>query len=177
MKLEAPGAKPQTLRGIAEFLGVDTTVLFQLAGYLTQEDLERPIGALGAYVGARVEALSPDQQTMILDVIGTLEKTSGLPSYGAAILAYLPAGKSLRQRHLTWAQAVDRRVARLLRLPSDELFLASIQRRLHVLMPGDTVRQEQMVRVAGHPVCMAVMSVLLPRTDIPTGLEKLYYLT
>jgi hypothetical protein len=114
---------------------------------------------------------------MLLDMLATLERRPEAAHYSEAILDYLPQGKTLRQRHLTWLQEVDRRIAKLLRLQGEPLFLDSIQRRLNLVLPNGPIDQERIRAVAHHPVSMALMSVLLPRKDIPTGLEKLYYLT
>jgi transcriptional regulator with XRE-family HTH domain len=175
LKPDAPAPNPQTLRAVAEYLDINPVYLFQLAGYIRADDLDLPLGPLGLYVGQRVEALAPPQQTMLLDMLATLAQSGETSRQSAAILAHLPASKTLRQRHLTWLQEVDRRIGRLLRLGTESLYVSSIQRRLAAL--GETVAADQILAIARHPVCMALLSVLLPRKDIPTGLEKLYYLT
>ncbi|MBI5928234.1 MAG: hypothetical protein HY862_02920, partial [Chloroflexi bacterium] len=52
-----------------------------------------------------------------------------------------------------------------------------IQRRLQDLFPTEAFTHDGIQKIANHPVAMAIMSVLLPRKDLPRGLDKLYYLT
>ncbi len=69
-----PAAKnpdPRTLRAVAACLGVDPLHLFRLAGYLDGP----PPGARSAraeYLASAFDAMLPDHQEVLLDVLGTL---------------------------------------------------------------------------------------------------------
>lgn len=177
MDADAPAPHPHTLRAVAEFLHLNPTYLFRLAGYITDEDVLSSLSPVAEYVGQRFDALRPDQQKMVLDILGTLEKSNGLPNYGAVILDSIAAGKTLRQRHLTRLEWLDLKISDLLGIRTDQLMLSGIQRRLRDLFPDETFTFDDIQKVADHPVAMAIMSVLLPRKDLPRGLDKLYYLT
>ncbi|GIK64967.1 MAG: hypothetical protein BroJett018_27610 [Chloroflexota bacterium] len=174
---DAPAPHPHTLRAVAEFLHLNPTHLFRLAGYITDEDVLSHLSPVAEYVGQRFDVLRPDQQKMVLDILGTLEKSNGLPNYGAVILDSIAAGKTLRQRHLTRLEWLDLKISDLLGIRTDQLMLNGIQRRLQDLFPGEAFTPDDIQKVADHPVAMAIMSVLLPRKDLPRGLDKLFYLT
>jgi transcriptional regulator with XRE-family HTH domain len=172
---DAPAPHPQTLRAVAEFLHVEPIWLLQLAGYLPR-DQEQP-SAFEEYIGRRIGALPDDKQAMILEMVATLEKASGIPNYGKAVLDWLPEAGKLRKRRLTIGENIDKLIGRVFKLATEETFLSGIQEHLAILYPDQTFSAEQITHIAQHPVAMAIMGVLLPRKDMPTGLERLFYLT
>lgn len=174
---DAPAPHPHTLRAVAEFLHLNPIHLFRLAGYITDEDVASTLSPVAEYLGQRFDLLHPDQQKMVLDILGTLEKSNGLPNYGAVILEHIAAGKTLRQRHLNRLEWLDLKISDLLGIRTDQLMLNGIHRRLQDLFPNEAFTHDNVQQVADHPVAMAVMSTLLPRKDLPRGLDKLYYLT
>jgi transcriptional regulator with XRE-family HTH domain len=167
----APG--PQTLRAIADFLQIEPLWLYQLADYLPRQ--RREIGFLGEYVGRRFEALPPDNQAVLLNLLAALEGAGVGSAYGEMLTKRLPEARQFRQRHLTWFEQMDRRIAQFFGIYSEDLMLRSIHRRLSRLFPAIT--PDDIARVAKHPMAMAFLGILLSRKDMPSGLEKLYYVT
>src|SRR5262245_11911577 len=96
---DAPAPSPKLLVAVADFLRLDPSWLFSLAGYLPTT--RREIGVLGEYVAARFEELTPEQQNALLDKLEEFEKANGIPQYRKEIRKWQKKARELRGSHLS----------------------------------------------------------------------------
>src|ERR1041385_5124218 len=90
---DAPAPSPKLLVAVADYLRLDPTWLFSLAGYLPTT--RREIGVLGEYVAARFEELAPEQQNALLDKLEAFEKANGIPHFRKEIRKWQKKAREL----------------------------------------------------------------------------------
>lgn len=172
---DAPAPTPKLLVAVADFLRLDPTWLFSLAGYLPTT--RREIGVLGEYVAARFEELTPDQQNALLDLLETFETANGIPHHRKAIRQWQKKARELRGSRSLWFIKSDQLLTRLLGGISDEAMLRSIEFHLGILLPEAPPTGDDILRVTQHPVGKAILGEILPEKNVPTALSRLYYLS
>ncbi|MEP7287889.1 MAG: hypothetical protein ABI947_19220 [Chloroflexota bacterium] len=172
---DAPAPSPKLLVAVADFLRLDPTWLFSLAGYLPTT--RREIGVMGEYVAARFEELTLDQQNGLLDTLEDFEKANGLPHYRQEIRKWQKQAHELRGNRSLWFIKPDQLLTRLLGGISEEAMLRSIEFHLGLLLPNTPPTSDDILHVTQHPVGKAILGEILPEKDVPTGLSRLYYLS
>ncbi|MHB8626997.1 MAG: hypothetical protein ACYDBJ_06175 [Aggregatilineales bacterium] len=171
----APVPTIQLLVAVSNILKLHPVRTLQLAGHLPTTVYSTP-HALGEYVGTRFEALPLPFQDQLLNFLAGLEQAAGLENFGATVKRLIPEAEALGQKRLTLVENLGLAIGKLTGITTEQLLLFALERLLTALFPGETFSQEQIARVAQHPVTQALMAVLLPRRDILPGLEKLYFL-
>src|SRR5258706_7826339 len=76
---DAPAPSPKLLVAVADYLRLDPTWLFSLAGYLPTTRRENCV--LCGYVAARFEKLTPQQQAAMMELLESFEESNGNPHY------------------------------------------------------------------------------------------------
>jgi transcriptional regulator with XRE-family HTH domain len=181
----ATGVHPLVLRKVAEVFDLDQVLLFQLAGYIVADEQPHPLTANGYYVGLCFDSLPSDQQKMLLGIVHSMMEAVGLPRRGERIQKLLDAVDRLREQHPRFQdhpfgirKEVGRIVGNLTRTTTREILVRGVLERVNGSLkdPARTVSEARLGEVVNHPDAMIVLNYLLPRKEIPTGLEKLYWL-
>ena len=158
-----------TLRRIAEFLGVDELEMFIVA-----YDLPDPEGKKDAteyYLLTLYRRLSDKDKKNAVRIIETLAGAS--QETGELIREAIAKGKQLRLRQLDRMENLLRSIGTGLRVqtkqnavPTISVFLRHVDR---------SVADEEINKVMEHTLARAIMNVLVPRNDMESW-EKLLYL-
>jgi hypothetical protein len=172
---DAPAPSPKLLVAVADFLRLDPTWLFSLAGYLPTT--RREIGVLGEYVAARFEELTPEQQNALLEMLEEFEEANGVPHYRKAIRKWQKQSRELHGSRSLWFVKPDQLLSRLLGGISEDSMLRSIEFHLGLLLPDASPTSDEILHVTQHPVGKAILGEILPEKDVPTALSRLYYLS
>ncbi|MBN1564662.1 MAG: helix-turn-helix transcriptional regulator [Anaerolineae bacterium] len=182
----APGPHPLVLRAVCDVLGLDHVRIFQMAGYIPDDYHPTHLSPDAEYVGLCYDALEPAQQVMIKGMLTSLDKTNAFPFNGDQMGDVIKRVGELRQIHpmfrarkFTAADEVGRVTGKALRPDPSEWFLNSSHRRLVQLFEDDPaveVTRKRVFEVSEHPSARAILNMLLPRKEIPSALEKLYWL-
>ena len=183
---KAPGPHPLVLRAVCDVLGLDHVRIFQLAGYIPDDYHPTHLSTDAEYVGLCFDALEPAQQTMIKGMLTSLDKTNTFPFNGDHMGDVIKHVAQLRQdfpmfraRKFTAADEVGRVTGKALRPDPSEWFLNSTHRRLAQLFEDESgveITRQRVFDVSEHPSARAILNMLLPRKEIPSALEKLYWL-
>jgi hypothetical protein len=172
---DAPAPSPKLLVAVADFLRLDPSWLFSLAGYLPTT--RREIGVLGEYVAARFEELTPEQQNALLDKLEAFEAANGIPHFRKEIRKWQKKARELRSSRSLWFVKPDQLLTRLLGGISEDAMLRSIEFHLGLLLPEMPPTSDDILYVTQHPVGKAILGEILPEKDVPTALSRLYYLS
>ncbi|KAB2902763.1 MAG: hypothetical protein F9K27_15520 [Anaerolineae bacterium] len=182
----APMPQPQTLTLVSQFLGLDTIEIFQMAGYFPPAPRESTISPRAEYVAMRFDRLSPDQQRMVMDLIISMEKTSGKETLDEHIQSLLEEVYVLRREHPMFEKRyfsllgeMGRRIGKWTHTTTSAILMHGILSRLHEFTDDPVllgVNEKRVQEILGHPDAVVILNQLLPRTDIPKPLEKLYWL-
>lgn len=182
----APGPHPLVLRAVCDVLGLDHVRIFQMAGYIPSEYHPTHLSPNAEYVGMCFDALDPLQQQMIMGMLTSLDKTNAFPFHGDQMGDLIRRVASLRENHpmfrtrqFTRADEVGRIAGKALRPDPSEWFLNSTHRRLSQLFednPDISITRQRVYEVSEHSNARAILNMLLPRKEIPSALEKLYWL-
>src|SRR5690349_8093975 len=121
---DAPAPSPKLLVAVADFLRLDPSWLFSLAGYLPTT--RREIGVLGEYVAARFEELTPEQQNAMLDKLEEFETTNGIPHFRKEIRKWQKKARELHGSRSLWFIKPDQLLTRLLGGISEDSMIRSI---------------------------------------------------
>ena len=172
---DAPAPSPKLLVAVADFLRLDPSWLFSLAGYLPTT--RREIGVLGEYVAARFEELTPEQQNALLDKLEEFESANGIPHFRKEIRKWQKKARELHGSRSLWFIKPDQLLTRLLGGISEDAMLRSIEFHLGLLLPDEPPTSDEILHVTQHPVGKAILGEILPEKDVPTALSRLYYLS
>jgi hypothetical protein len=182
----APGSHPLVLRAVCDVLELDHIRIFQMAGYIPNDYYPTELSPAAEYVGMCFDALAPGQQTMILGLLTSLDKTNSLPFNGEKMSDLVKAVADLRKRHpmfrirrFTAADEVGRIAGKLLRKNPEERYINSTVKRLNALFKGEPdvqITREHVEEVVSHVHAKVILNMLLPRKEISDSLEKLYWL-
>lgn len=182
----APGPHPLVLRAVCDVLGLDHVRVFQMAGYIPLDYQPAHLSPSGEYVGLCFDAMTPDQQAMLLGLIASLDRSRQLPLSGKRLEQLVQEVARLRQQYslfrfhkLPVLDEIGRIAGNLLRSNPEDLYLDRIFLRLSALFHADPeppITRAQIDRVIHHPNAGAVLNILLPRKEMRTSLEKFYWL-
>ena len=182
----APLPQPQTLSLVSQFLELDTIEIFQMAGYFPSTPRESMISPRAEYLALRFDRLAPDQQKLIMDMIISMEKTSGKETLDEHIQSVLDAIYDLRRqypmfekRHFSLLGEMGRRIGNWTHTTTPAILMRGILSRLHEYQSDRllaNVTEQRVQDILAHPDAIIVLNHLMPRTDIPKPMEKLYWL-
>jgi len=182
----APFPQPQTLTAVADFLGLDTIELFQMAGYLPTEPRTSHISPRAEFFAMRFDRLPIEQQKVVMDMVISLEKAHGLSTPGEEVEQMIAVAQRLRDAHPMYEKwhfglrgEIGRRLGHLTRTTTNAVLTQGILRRLHEYEDDphlQAVREADLNRLIHHPKVVTLLNILLPRTDIPRAREKLFWL-
>lgn len=180
----APGPHPLVLRAVCDVLDLDHVRVFQLANYIPHDYHPTHLSAQAEYVGICFDVMTPDQQAMILGLINSLDRASKFPFNGDQMGDLVQRVADLRQQHpmfrarkFTKGDEVSRITGKALRPDPSEWFLNSTHRRLMQLFDEyQAITRQRVFEVSEHPNARVILNLLLPRKEIPSALEKLYWL-
>ena len=188
---EATGPQGLVLKAVCNVLGLDELRVFQAAGFLSPDWLGSDLSVNAEYLAIRFDRLPTDKQELLLGMLDSLEKVSGIMSPGVEVRELLDAVRQLRVTHPMFKErrlALTDHMARFLgsalgKLTNetiDDIVLVSVVEQLSALfkgtVSGDQIRREFVLSVVNHPHSGIVLNVLLPRKSIPSNVEKLYWL-
>ena len=181
------GVHPLVLRKVAEVLGLDQILLFQVAGYLAAEDIERPLSLEATYLGICFDSIPLDKQQLLLDMAHSLMGTSGVPRRGIRVRELLKGTEALRQKHPVFQNhpfGIRRELGRFLgnvtRTTTQKILMDGVAERIQSALQTDEPPRQidpyHIEIVLRHPDVGVILNALLPRKEIPSALEKLYWL-
>jgi hypothetical protein len=179
------GFHPLVLRATSEALGVDTIYVFQLAGYLEPKEPSSDLSDEEFYFAVRFRQLPSDKRRLLWEMLQSLERASDISTPGEHIAALIREVNHLRRQHPMFVKrrfSVKDEIGRVLgnvthtttpHLMLDRFILV----RLGYIL-GDAAPDRQRVeQVVSHPDAVIILNTLLPRKEIPTSLEKFFWLT
>ncbi len=187
-KKDLLGPHPLVIRAIANALGLDTVHLMYLAGYLEgDEQSDLSISPEGAYFAYRLERLPADKQRILWDMLDAFEKSSDLKpleEHSREVLRRLHAFRRdhpmFRRRRFSMRDEIGVWLGHVTRTTTPEFIIDKfIALRLNELFGeslGQPITREQVEEVTAHPDATLILNDLLPRKEIPTGWEKLFWL-
>jgi DNA-binding Xre family transcriptional regulator len=184
---DVSGPHPLVLKAVCEALQLDEIEVFQRAGYLSFVPRAGQLSASAEYFGLRFDRLPPEQQAILWDLLGSLEKASGITPPGEQIRWLLEEVRKLRKAHpmfekrrFTLSGEAGRLLGGLTPRLTLNVMLDSVAERLSGLFAGDPavpVTAATIQAILEHPHAVIVLNALLPRKDIPSALEKLFWLS
>jgi len=181
------GIHPFVLRKVAEVLDLDQVLLFQVAGYLAAEDIEHPLSLEATYLAVCFDTLSTEQQRLLLDMTHSLMASSGIPRRGVRIRELLTQAELLRQQHPLFRQypfgirrEMGRIIGNLTHTTTREILMSGVTERIQGALQTDSpprlISAYEIEQTLRSPDVAIVLNALLPRKEIPTSPEKLYWL-
>lgn len=187
---DATGPKAHVLKQIAEILELDDLRLFQAAGYIRREHLESHLSLRAEFLATRFDKLPDDKQELLLGMLASLEKVSGIPSPSQEVQDVLDEIRNLRKRFPMFRErrfVLTDRLGRFLggtlgKLTNDtieSLSEGSVLDRLQLLFRKDSkhpITRELIRQVLAHPNATVALNALLPHKNIPSNVEKLFWL-
>jgi transcriptional regulator with XRE-family HTH domain len=184
---DVPGPHPLVLKAVCEALQLDEIEVFQRAGYLSAIPRGGQLSASAEYFGLRFDHLPPEQQAILWDLLGSLEKASGITPPGEQIRWLLEEVRKLRKAHpmfekrrFTLTDEAGRLLGNLTPHLTLNVMLDSLTERfrdLFVTEPSVAITPDAIQAILEHPHAVIVLNALLPRKDIPSALEKLFWLS
>jgi len=188
---DATGPQALVLRAVCSVLGLDEIRVFQSAGFLSPDRLTPHISANAEYLAVRFDRLPQDKQELLMGMVESLEKLSGIDSPGSEVREILEAVRQLRQAHPIFQEhrrAITDRLGRffggalgkLTNQTVEDLALSSVVDQLRTLYSDDpaytAIDPDLMLRVANDPQAVIALNALLPRKNIVSNVEKLFWL-
>jgi hypothetical protein len=188
---DATGPQALVLKAVCSVLGLDEIRVFQAAGFLSPDRLTPHISANAEYLAVRFDRLPPDKQELLMGMVESLEKVSGIETPGSEVREILEAVRLLRQTHPMYQEhrhALTDRLGRffggalgkLTNQTVEDLALTSVVEQLQALKSDDPERSvintDLVFRVVNHPHAAIALNALLPRKNIPSNVEKLFWL-
>ena len=181
------GIHPLVLRKVAEVLDLDQVLLFQVAGYLAAEDIEHPLSLEATYLAVCFDTLATEQQRLLLDMTHSLMSSSGIPRRGVRIRELLTQAELLRQQHPLFRQypfgirrEMGRIIGNLTHTTTREILMSGVTERIQGALQTDSpprlISAYEIEQTLRSPDVAIVLNALLPRKEIPTSPEKLYWL-
>lgn len=181
------GVHPLVLRKIAEVLGLDQILLFQVAGFLAAEDVEHPLSLEATYLAVCFDTLPIDKQRLLLDMAHSLMSSAGIPRRGVRVRELLTQTEALRLKHPIFREhpfGIRRELGRFLgnftRTTTREILMQGVEERIQSALQTDVpprpITRQEIEIMLRHPDAGVILNALLPRKEIPTNLEKMYWL-
>ncbi len=189
---DAAGPQALVLKAVCQVLGLDEIRTFQAAGFLSPDQLIPHISTQAEYLAVRFDRLPGDKQELLLGMLESLEKLSGILSPGDEVRDVLEEVRALRLKHPLFKERrlvlTDRlgrflggALGKLTHQTVEDLTLGSVIERLGTLyrnapLPPQTITEENVLAVVNHPNAAVALNALLPRKNIPSNIEKLFWL-
>jgi hypothetical protein len=188
---DATGPQALVLKAVCSVLGLDEIRIFQAAGFLNPDRLTPHISANAEYLAVRFDRLPPDKQELLMGMVESLEKLSGIDSPGSVARDLLEAVRELRQTHPMYQEhrlAITDRLGRffggalgkLTNQTVEDLALNSVVAQLQTLYSDDpahtAIDSELVLSAVNHPHAAIALNALLPKKTIPSNVEKLFWL-
>ncbi len=183
---EVSGPHPLVLKAICQALQLDEVYVFQLAGYLSEVSSTKTISPVAEYFGQRFDGLPPKQQKQLWETLASLEQTVGIlpPSENTQYL--LEQLRALQKEHPMFKSRkfglkdeLGRVIGYVAHSSTPDLLRKMTFERLHDaanLPPTLALTDALYDEVIDHPDIVMALNVLLPRKDISTPQEKLFWL-
>lgn len=185
--IESIGPHPQVVKAICRVLNLDVIAAFQLLDYLpTMPQLY--LSDQAERIGVRYDRLPKDKQTVLVDLLDSLEKSANLGTPDITLEKVLNAVRQLRREHPMFEKRkfnfqdelghLSVRFTPSLQIPPMRKQI--IQRFKFVfrddLATVEQVTEQRLDELLQHSLDILALQMLLPRKDIPSALEKLYWL-
>ncbi|MHB8628402.1 MAG: helix-turn-helix domain-containing protein [Aggregatilineales bacterium] len=195
LKDDEPGATgPQglVLKAVCTVLHLDDIRVFQAAGFLSPDRLTSQLSIRAEILGMRFDRLPTDKQELLVSMLESLEKVSGLPSVGPEVDTVVEEVRKLRRKHPVFKERrvvlTDRlgrflgnALGKLTNETVEDITLTALVDQLRTLYRNDPtqleISPESLRSVVNHPHSVIVLNTLLPRKNVPSNVEKLYWLT
>ena len=188
---DATGPQALVLKAVCTVLGLDEIRIFQAAGFLSPERLTPHVSANAEYLAVRFDRLPPDKQELLMGMVESLEKLSGIETPGGEVRDILEEVRQLRQSHPMYQEhrrvLTDRlgrffggALGKLTNQTVEDLALTSIVEQLQALYGNDPAQAatdpDLVFSVVNHPHATIALNALLPRKSISSNVEKLFWL-
>jgi transcriptional regulator with XRE-family HTH domain len=187
---DATGPKAHVLKQVAEVLELDDLRVFQAAGYIRKDRLESHLSLRAEFLATRFDKLPADKQELLLGMLTSLEKMSGIASPSETVQDVLDEVRKLRKQYPlfnTRRFVLTDRLGRFLggamgKLTNDTIETIcedAVLERLQVLFRRDLsqpISRDILRRVVSHTSATVALNALLPHKNIPSNIEKLYWL-
>jgi transcriptional regulator with XRE-family HTH domain len=187
---DAAGPQAHVLKRVANILELDELRVFQAAGFISKDRVISSISIRAEYLAMRFDKLPPDQQELLMGMLNSLEKVSGIPSPSEEIQDVLAEIRKLQKQFPMFKErrfVLTDRLGRLLgsavgKLTNDTVETiteGAVLERLQILFRNEVaqpISAEILHAVMGHPNVTVALNVLLPHKNIPSNVEKFYWL-
>lgn len=183
---DIPGAHPLVLRTVCDVLRLDYLYVFQLAGYIPMEYEPPKLATVELVLQQEFRSLTRSQRQIVLDLILLMREASDFDLSSERVLDLLNRIRLLqrshpmfRKRRFTRNDEIGRISSILLRIKTPEFLLKVVHEKLERLFkghPGITMTPEYIDTVINHAYAKVILNILLPRKDVPSPVEKLYWL-
>src|SRR5579864_411044 len=188
---DAAGPQAVVLRAVCNVLDLDEIRVFQAAGFLSPDRLTPHISTNAEYLALRFDQLPADKQELLMGMLESLEKLSRIQAPGVEVRELLEEVRQLRQKYPMYKEhrlAITDRLGRffggalgkLTNQTVEDLALASVVEQLRALYSDEPapamIDHGVIVGVVNHPHVTVVLNALLPRKNIPSNVEKLFWL-
>ena len=187
---DATGPKAHVLKQVAEVLELDDLRVFQAAGYIRKDRLESHLSLRAEFLATRFDKLPADKQELLLGMLTSLEKMSGIASPSETVQDVLDEVRKLRKQYPLFSTrrfVLTDRLGRFLggamgKLTNDTIETIcedAVLERLQVLFRRDLaqpISRDILRRVVSQTNATIALNVLLPHKNIPSNIEKLYWL-
>ncbi len=184
---ESIGPHPQVVKAICRVLNLDVIAAFQLLDYLPTMP-QSYLSDQAERIGIRFDRLPKDKQNVLVDLLDSLEKSANLGTPDEALETILNAVRQLRRDHSMF----EKRKFNL----QDEMGHLSVRFTPSLQIPpmrkqlvdrfkfvfhddpvvADAIDEAYLDGLLQQPSVILALQMLLPRKDIPSALEKLYWL-
>lgn len=183
---EVSGPHPLVLKAICQALQLDEIYVFQLAGYLSEESVSKIISPAAEYFSLRFDRLSANKQNQLWDMLASLEQSAGILPPAENIRYLLEQTRVIQKEHPMFKHRkfglkdeLGRVIGNVTHTSRPSLLRKMTLERLHDatnLPPALALTDELYDVVLGNPAVTIALNVLLPRKDISTPQEKLFWL-
>jgi hypothetical protein len=183
---EVSGPHPLVLKAICQALQLDEIYIFQLAGYLSEESISKIISPTAEYFGLRFDRLPTDQQGKLWEMLASLEQSVGILPPAENTRYLLEQTRALQKEHPMFKRRkfglkdeLGRVIGNVTHTSTPTLLRKMTLERLHDatnLSPTLAFTDELYDVVLGNPNVTMALNALLPRKDISTPQEKLFWL-
>ena len=187
---DATGPKAHVLKQVAEIMELDDLRVFQAAGYIRKDHLESHLTLQAEFLATRFDKLPADKQELLMGMLTSLEKVSGIASPSETVQDVLDEVRKLRKQYPLFQErrfVLTDRLGRFLggavgKLTNDTVETiceGAVLDRLQVLFRRDLaqpITRDIVRRVVAHSNATVALNALLPHKNIPSNIEKLYWL-
>lgn len=176
---------PFVLRKVAEIFNWDQIFLFQLAGYLDTQLEPRSASTEAQFIAYCFDRLPKARQHALLSGFTKAMASAGLRLEKERIQQLEESVKQLQEQYPIFDERpfglrreIGRIVGNVTRTSTKDIFLRGVSERINGSLGRGTenVSHIEIEAVLKQPDVQIVLNLLLPRREIPGGLEKLYWI-